>query len=90
MLAAFWSLLAIAGAASAYSNPGPCTGNCLAHDPGFYQRKSDGKYFRFSTGGGITVTSADHLQGPWTYDGYVLPDGASVTTVGGNSSNLWV
>jgi hypothetical protein len=73
---------------NAYADPGACSGDCWTHDPGLYQRKSDGKYFRFATGGGIHIASADSLEGPWTDDGYVLPNGSSINLEGKN--NLWV
>ncbi|KAH1890820.1 hypothetical protein KXW04_002944 [Aspergillus fumigatus] len=72
---------------NAYANPGACSGNCWTHDPGLYQRKSDGKYFRFATGGGIHIASADSLEGPWTDDGYVLPSGSIIDLDG--KTNLW-
>ncbi|GFF84125.1 probable arabinan endo-1,5-alpha-L-arabinosidase C [Aspergillus lentulus] len=72
---------------NAYADPGACSGNCWTHDPGLYQRKSDGKYFRFATGGGIHIASADNLEGPWTDDGYVLPNGSIIDLDG--KTNLW-
>ncbi|KAF7178920.1 hypothetical protein CNMCM7691_007744 [Aspergillus felis] len=72
---------------NAYADPGACSGDCWTHDPGLYQRKSDGKYFRFATGGGIHIASANSLEGPWTDDGYVLPSGSSINLDG--NTNLW-
>ncbi|KKK14028.1 hypothetical protein ARAM_007590 [Aspergillus rambellii] len=80
----FCSLLALA---AGYANPGPCSGDCWTHDPGFYQRKSDGKYFRFATGAGIYISSADALTGPWTAVGEALPGGSQVDHAGNTS--LW-
>ncbi|KAE8381880.1 glycosyl hydrolase [Aspergillus bertholletiae] len=70
----------------AYADPNACSGNCWAHDPGLWQR-DDGKYFLFSTGNGIHISSADALQGPWTEVGYALPDGSSIDHDG--NTNLW-
>ncbi|KAI9370613.1 glycosyl hydrolase [Aspergillus egyptiacus] len=73
--------------AGQYSAPGECTGDCWAHDPGFYQRVSDGRYFRFSTGGGIHIHASDSLTGPWEAVGQALPGGSIVDHPG--STNLW-
>lgn len=75
--------------ANAYS-PGPCSGDCQALDPALIQRQSDGKYFRFSTGGGVSITTADKLEGPWTQQGEALPNGSSIHISGVDSDNLWV
>ncbi|KAE8356083.1 glycosyl hydrolase [Aspergillus coremiiformis] len=71
----------------AYGNPGPCSGNCWAHDPGLWQRESDGKYFLFSTGKGIHISSADNLGGPWAEIGYALPSGSTIAH--GGNDDLW-
>ncbi|KAE8140213.1 glycosyl hydrolase [Aspergillus pseudotamarii] len=71
---------------NAYANPSPCTGDCWAHDPGLW-RRDDGTYFLFSTAGGIQVSSAPALNGPWTRVGEALPGGSSVNHPG--STNLW-
>ncbi|KAF7585876.1 hypothetical protein BBP40_009951 [Aspergillus hancockii] len=85
---AFLSALSLPLAlANAYADPGACSGNCWAHDPGLWQRESDGKYFLFSTGGGIQVSSADALQGPWTQVGQALPSGSTIDHDG--NTNLW-
>lgn len=81
-------LLPLLALANAYSNPGACSGDCWTHDPGLFQRASDGKYFRFATGGGVHVASADSIKGPWTDDGYALPNGSSIDHPG--NTNLWV
>ncbi|KAL2821860.1 Arabinan endo-1,5-alpha-L-arabinosidase C [Aspergillus cavernicola] len=70
-----------------YTNPGECTGDCWSHDPGFYQRVSDGRYFRFSTGGGIYIHASNSLTGPWEAVGQALPGGSSVDHPG--NTNLW-
>ncbi|KAK4959996.1 hypothetical protein LTR10_002885 [Elasticomyces elasticus] len=47
---------------AAFSNPLPCTGQCHdAHDPSLIRRTSDGKYFRFATGGGISIHTASSI-----------------------------
>lgn len=85
----FLSLLALAGSALAqYAGPGECSGDCWAHDPGFYQRVSDGRYFRFSTGNGIHIHASNQLTGPWEAVGEALPGGSSVDHPG--KGNLWV
>ncbi|KAL2811595.1 Arabinan endo-1,5-alpha-L-arabinosidase C [Aspergillus granulosus] len=70
-----------------YPAPGGCTGDCWGHDPGFQVRRSDGRYFRFSTGGGIRIHSAPSLTGPWQAVGDALPNGSIVNHPGNN--NLW-
>ncbi|KAL4874218.1 glycosyl hydrolase, partial [Aspergillus karnatakaensis] len=59
-----------------YSAPGACSGDCWGHDPGFQQRVSDGRYYRFSTGGGIQVHASNNLDGPWERLGEALPGGS--------------
>ncbi|PWY92181.1 glycosyl hydrolase family 43 protein [Aspergillus heteromorphus CBS 117.55] len=80
-------LLLCVALVNAYSDPGTCSGSCWAHDPNVIQRKSDGSFFRFSTGGGIHISSASTIEGPWTDLGYALPGGSIVTV--GDASNLW-
>lgn len=88
MLALLFLFIALA---CAYPNRGPCTGNCFAHDPGMIQRASDGKYFRFSTGNGISIMTSNSLRGPWEADGVVLPDGTKIHLDGvDNKKDLWV
>ncbi|KAL4758726.1 uncharacterized protein BDW70DRAFT_162256 [Aspergillus foveolatus] len=81
------SLFLLSGSLAQYSNPGACSGDCWAHDPGFYQRVSDGRYYRFSTGGGIQIHASDNLEGPWEAVGEALPGGSIVDHAG--STNLW-
>ncbi|KAF9893629.1 hypothetical protein FE257_010941 [Aspergillus nanangensis] len=78
---------ALIALANAFANPGPCIGDCWTHDPGLYQRKSDGRYFRFATGGGVRLSSAPTITGPWKAVGDVLPGGSKIDHVG--SDNLW-
>ncbi|KAI1636853.1 glycosyl hydrolase [Biscogniauxia mediterranea] len=75
------------GAALGYANPGACSGTCVnTHDPSII-RRSDGTYFRFSTGGKIAVHTAPDITGPWTYQGAALPDGSSIDLAG--NDDLW-
>lgn len=73
--------------ASAYPDPGACSGNCYAHDPSVVKR-ADGTYFRFNTGGGIQIYKASSLEGSWTYEGDALPSGSSINLSG--NTDLWV
>ncbi|KAL4915634.1 Arabinan endo-1,5-alpha-L-arabinosidase C [Aspergillus aurantiobrunneus] len=84
------ALLALALASDSlaqYAAPGACSGDCWGHDPGFFQRVSDGRYFRYSTGGGIHIHASDELTGPWEAVGEALPGGSIVDHAG--STNLW-
>jgi arabinan endo-1,5-alpha-L-arabinosidase len=84
----FSTLLLLASLASAYSNPGACSGICNnAHDPSLIRRSSDGTYFRFSTGGGIAIHTAPAITGPWTYKGVVLASGSKISLSG--NTDLW-
>ncbi|KAI1503466.1 glycosyl hydrolase [Biscogniauxia marginata] len=75
------------GTAFGYGNPGACSGTCVnTHDPSII-RRSDGTYFRFSTGGKIAVHTAPDITGPWTYKGAALPDGSSIDLAG--NDDLW-
>jgi len=80
--------LAAAVAVQAYSEPGACSGYCWAHDPAVIQRASDGTYFKFNTGTGIQYATSSSLAGPWTIQGYVLPNGSSINNSG--SKDPWV
>ncbi|CAI5742729.1 unnamed protein product [Peronospora destructor] len=67
---------------SRYANPEKCQGICTnAHDPSIICRE-DSKYFRFSTGGKISILSAPELTGPWTDVGDVLSHGSKVDLKG--------
>ena len=70
-----------------YANPGACSGACNIHDPALIQN-SDGTYYRFSTGNGISFASASSIEGPWTALGSVLPSGSSIENSG--SDDPWV
>lgn len=82
--AVFLTILALA---EGYPNPLGCTGDCFTHDPSVIKR-ADGKYFRFSTLGLISIRTASSLGGPWTAVGSVI-NGASVINLDGNDQ-LWV
>jgi arabinan endo-1,5-alpha-L-arabinosidase len=56
------------------------------HDPSVVLR-DDGTYFRFSTLDGINIATASSIDGPWTHQGSVLPNG-SVIDLPGNK-DLW-
>ncbi|KAL2831794.1 glycosyl hydrolase [Aspergillus cavernicola] len=73
--------------ASTYPSPGPCTGDCWTHDPGFYQRNSDGRYFRFASGDGIHIHEASSLIGPWKATGVALANGSVIDHPG--RTKLW-
>ncbi|KAH9988240.1 glycosyl hydrolase [Xylariaceae sp. FL0662B] len=75
------------GLALGYANPNACSGTCVnTHDPSII-RRSDGTYFRFSTGGKIAVHTAPDISGPWTYQGAALPSGSSIDLEG--NDDLW-
>jgi arabinan endo-1,5-alpha-L-arabinosidase len=84
-------LLAVALTATslvqAYSDPGACSGHCWAHDPSIVER--DGTYFKFNTGSGIEIATASSIAGPWTLQGYALPDGSKISVTGNTGSDLW-
>ncbi|KAI6080582.1 glycoside hydrolase family 43 protein [Hypoxylon rubiginosum] len=80
-------ILPFLGAVYGYANPGACSGTCTnTHDPSII-RRSDGTYFRFSTGGKIAVHTAPAITGPWTYKGAALPSGSSIDLAG--NQDLW-
>lgn len=72
-----------------YPDPGACSGDCWTHDPSVVKR-SDGYYFRFSTGGGIGIYKASSLAGSWTYEGVALSSGSSISVTGNSGTDLWV
>lgn len=72
--------------AAGYANPGSCSGECWTHDPSVV-RRSDGTYFRFSTGSKIGIYSASSLSGPWTYKGAAISTGSSINLAG--NADLW-
>ncbi|GKZ24406.1 hypothetical protein AbraIFM66951_001299 [Aspergillus brasiliensis] len=81
------ALAILPGLAYAYANPESCSGLCVVSDPGLMRRVSDGKYFRFSTGGEITYATSDSLNGPWEGVGSVVPSGSKIDLAG--NTDLW-
>jgi arabinan endo-1,5-alpha-L-arabinosidase len=86
-LSCIYTLLHL-GPVFAYTNPGTCSGICNnSHDPAII-RRSDGTYFRFSTGSKIAVHTAPNITGPWMHRGAVVPAGSKINLKGQN--DLWV
>ncbi|KAJ3546151.1 hypothetical protein NM208_g2136 [Fusarium decemcellulare] len=86
-LSTLLSSLALSAGVSGYANPKACSGVCNnSHDPSII-RRSDGTYFRFSTGGKIAIHTAPSIEGPWTYKGAMLPSGSKIDLAG--NQDLW-
>jgi arabinan endo-1,5-alpha-L-arabinosidase len=82
------SLFSLVVLGSAYANPGPCSGICgNSHDPALI-RRSDGTYFRFSTGNRINIASAPSIAGPWSSKGSAIRGGSKINKKG--NQDLWV
>ncbi|KAK0625149.1 glycoside hydrolase family 43 protein [Bombardia bombarda] len=79
-------LLLPAATVDSYATPEACSTCTNAHDPSII-RRTDGTYFRFSTGGKIAIHTAPDLVGPWTYKGAVVPSGSSINLAG--NQGLW-
>lgn len=77
----------LATEASAYANPGACSGACWSHDPSVVRRTSDGVYFRFETGSKIGIWKASALTGSWVYQGAAIPAGSIINLTG--KDDLW-
>ncbi|KAL2830823.1 glycosyl hydrolase [Aspergillus cavernicola] len=73
---------------STYPAPGPCTGDCWAHDLGLYQRHADGKSFRFASGDGIYIHEANSFIGPWKVTGVAFSNGSIIDHPG--RTKLWI
>jgi arabinan endo-1,5-alpha-L-arabinosidase len=73
---------------NAHANPRPCAGWCNARDPAL-TRRSDGTYFRFSTGNRISIATAPSISGPWTSRGSAIRGGSAKMNKKG-SQDLWV
>jgi arabinan endo-1,5-alpha-L-arabinosidase len=83
-------LLSAAATAQSYPNPQPCRGVCgYVHDPTVVIRQSDGTYFRFATFEDLQIATAPSMQGPWTSEGPVLPNGSEIPITGSNADSLW-
>ncbi|KAF2766650.1 arabinan endo-1,5-alpha-L-arabinosidase A [Teratosphaeria nubilosa] len=89
LLTLLLTVAASIGLANAFADPLPCKGNCRnSHDPTIIRRSSDGKYFRFATGGRVGIHTAPSIIGPWTGAGVVLPSsGSSIDNPG--SKFVW-
>ncbi|PGG99307.1 hypothetical protein AJ79_08574 [Helicocarpus griseus UAMH5409] len=68
-------------------NPGACSGFCNGRDPGMVRRTSDGRYFRFQSYNGISISSAPAIEGPWSDPYSMLPDGSVINLDG--RFDLW-
>ncbi|KAH9868099.1 hypothetical protein IAQ61_007406 [Plenodomus lingam] len=83
----FAAVLGTASSVYGYADPMPCSGVCtVAHDPALI-RRGDGKYYRFATGGKISILSAPHITGPWTSVGPAIPKGSIIGLAG--RTDLW-
>lgn len=83
------SLMGLAAVVKGYADPMACSGVCNnAHDPALIRRDSDGRYYRFSTGGKIAIHSAPSINGPWTYLRAAIPAGSKINLAG--KDDLWV
>ncbi|KAH8664461.1 glycoside hydrolase, family 43 [Xylariales sp. PMI_506] len=80
-------VLALAASAAGYADPEACSGDCWAHDPALIRRSSDGVYFRFNTGSLIGIWKSSSLEGPWVYEGAVVPAGSIIDLAG--NDDLW-
>ncbi|KAK2773958.1 hypothetical protein FQN53_003894 [Emmonsiellopsis sp. PD_33] len=68
-------------------NPGQCIGPCNGRDPGMVRRTSDGRFFRFQSYNGISISSAPGIEGPWSAPKSMLPGGSSIDLPG--NKDLW-
>jgi arabinan endo-1,5-alpha-L-arabinosidase len=83
------ALMGLAVTVKGYADPMACSGVCTnAHDPALIRRDSDGRYYRFSTGGKIAIHSAKTINGPWTYLHAAIPAGSKINLAG--KDDLWV
>ncbi|KAL9053526.1 MAG: hypothetical protein Q9162_004693 [Coniocarpon cinnabarinum] len=87
LLTLFFLVLATVTLCNGYANPLPCSGTCgNTHDPTAIRRASDGRFYRFATGGRIPIFSATSIQGPWQQLGTVLNGNAKVNSPGANDA----
>lgn len=83
------TLSSLTAAVYGYSNPEACSGTCTnTHDPSIV-RRSDGTYFRFSTGGLIPIHTAPAISGPWTFRCEMLTGNARLTVGSNAGTDLW-
>ncbi|KAI5363146.1 putative glycoside hydrolase, family 43 [Septoria linicola] len=83
------ALSALSSLAAGYADPGACSGTCTnTHDPSII-RRSDGTYFRFSTGGLVQIHTAPDISGPWTFACTMLESAAKVQVSGNPGTDLW-
>lgn len=81
---------ALSPLAAGYANPEACTGTCTnSHDPSIIRRSSDGKYFKFATGGLIQIHTAPDISGPWTFACTMLNTAAKVQKGSNAGTDLW-
>jgi arabinan endo-1,5-alpha-L-arabinosidase len=74
-------------APAAWPSPEPCTGNnSYIHDPSII-KKGD-TWYRFSTIDNILIANAPSLNGPWTYQQKMLPQGSIIKV--DDNQGLWV
>ncbi|KAL3423417.1 endo-alpha-1,5-arabinanase [Phlyctema vagabunda] len=86
-LATTFSIVAgFAATVAAYANPGACSGACGSHDPSII-RRDDGTYFRFDTAGGVPISTAPSIKGPWTSKGVALSGGSTINNAG--KKDIW-
>ncbi|EMD39838.1 glycoside hydrolase family 43 protein [Gelatoporia subvermispora B] len=71
-----------------FPDPLPLEGDFFfVHDPSLVQRRSDGKYFLFTTHDKGGIITADNLAGPWTVVGSILPNNSSIQLAG--RDDIW-
>ncbi|KAJ7466917.1 glycoside hydrolase family 43 protein [Mycena latifolia] len=58
----------------------------FVHDPSLVQRE-DGKYFLFTTHDKAGIITADHLAGPWTEVGSIVPNNSTIQLPG--RDDIW-
>ncbi|KAL0564544.1 hypothetical protein V5O48_017500 [Marasmius crinis-equi] len=86
-LSLFTSLLSLASAVIAVSNPLPGSSDIVVRDPSIWYNPTSRKYFLFSTDEKIKIFTSPSLTGPWTRVGSVLPNCSKINLPG--NCNLW-
>jgi arabinan endo-1,5-alpha-L-arabinosidase len=70
-----------------YPEPEKCSGVCASiHDPNIVYEND--QYWRFTTSRNISIATAPSLEGPWTYQGSLLPNGSKIHLR--NDQDIWV